>query len=293
MLLTATELGSEADADIPGYIEDIDGFSGVIQQCWDREVGYFGYATHDSEGQVNGVLRDDNGVNLNMSLDGVSPLIAGACTVEQTGILLDRIFDPARMWTDIGVSSVDQSAPYFSLNGYWNGSVWMAHQWFLFKALLDIGRPELAYRIASTALNVWSTEGDRTYNCWEHFQIATGRGGGWHQFGALSAPVLRFFASYHQLGTVTAGLDTRILQARVGVDNTEADLVLKSLPNTGSQRASLVACLAAGVEYVALMDGQPVEVQEVDDGVVHVIWDSHRPASMAQLPPRHLSISPA
>ncbi|APX31784.1 hypothetical protein BH708_02560 [Brachybacterium sp. P6-10-X1] len=249
--------------------------SAALQQCWDPDAGYFGYATHDTDGAFTGLLRDDKGFNLNMGIDGVYPLVAGSCTSAQSDVLLDRLFSPDRLWTRIGISTVDQSAPYFDLNGYWNGQVWIVHQWFLFKAMLDLGRPELARRIAEAVLEVWSAESERTYNTWEHFSIATGRGNGWHQFGGLSAPVLNFFAVYHRLGNLTTGFDTRVLKSGIHADGSTLTADLLSLP-TATGTASVVATLAPGYRYEVLIDGHPTRVDQTENGIVHITWTDRR-----------------
>src|SRR5690606_28356712 len=107
-----------------------------------------------------------------------------------------------RMWTPLGLSVVDQSADYFSREGYWNGAVWFPHQWFVWKTMLDLGKGDFAYRIAETALNLYKKEVDSTYNCYEMFRLQTGRGNGWHQFSGLSSPVLNWFAAYYKPGTI-------------------------------------------------------------------------------------------
>jgi neutral trehalase len=50
------------------------------------------------------------------------------------------------------LSTVGQSAPYFRTDGDWNGSVWMPHQWIIWKTLLDLGQGDFAWQIAHTAL---------------------------------------------------------------------------------------------------------------------------------------------
>lgn len=278
--------------DVAGYAEDIERMSSAVQQCWDPEAGYFGYARHTSEGAFAGILRDDDGVNLNMGLDGVYPLVAGVCAPSHIESLLEKLYSPDHLWTDIGFSTVDRSAPYFTRDGYWNGQVWVAHQWFLFKAMLDLGRAELAGRIAEAVLEVWAAETQRTYNTWEHFSIATGRGNGWHQFGGLSAPVLKLFAAYHRTGTLTTGFDTRILHSSGDDAGTWATADMLSLPSaTGT--ASAVLALAPGLRYEAFVDGEPVRLEEPEEGTVHITWSASRkaehPLAVAR---RFLQVSP-
>ncbi len=69
---------------------------------------------------------------------------------------------------------MDQSAPYYRHDGYWNGAVWMPHQWFLWKTMLDLGQADFAFKIAQTALDLWKSEVDESYECFEHFLIESG-----------------------------------------------------------------------------------------------------------------------
>ena len=107
------------------------------------------------------------------------------------------------MWTPIGLSVVDQEASYYKQDGYWNGSVWMPHQWFVFLGMLEQGYAEYAIQIAKTALNVWKRETDASYHCYEHFMVQSGRGAGWHNFGGLSAPVVLWYHGCFTKGSVT------------------------------------------------------------------------------------------
>jgi hypothetical protein len=95
-----------------------------------------------------------------MGLGGASPLISGICNKKQTDALLSHLKTKGEIWSDIGLSAVDQSAPYFSNNGYWNGTVWMPHQWFFLKTMLDLGESDFAYKIGTitTGFNVWIKE---------------------------------------------------------------------------------------------------------------------------------------
>ncbi len=141
--------------DVREYDRDIAELSdAILRHTWDEQAGYFSSLLHDAHGQPSGFLRHESGANFNMGLDGVSPLTAGICTPTQRERLLGHLFSPQELWSAIGLSTVDQSAPYYRPDGYWNGAVWMPHQWFIWKALLDIGRADEAFRIARTALGV-------------------------------------------------------------------------------------------------------------------------------------------
>lgn len=214
----AAALGLADDQAI--FEEDIWIFSEALQRyAWDEKAGYFSYVLHDKEGNPTGQLQHESGVNFNMGLDGVMPLLAGICTPEQQAVLLERLADPARFWTPIGLSTVDQSAPYYRKDGYWNGAVWFPHQWFMWKTALDLGKGDFAYQIAHTALDLWKREVENTYYCFEHFLIETGRGAGWHQFGGLSSPVVSWFHAYYAPGHLTTGFDIWVEKQQFADEN--------------------------------------------------------------------------
>lgn len=57
-----------------------------------------------------------------------------------------------------------------------------AVQYFLWKAMLDIGEGQFAFDIAHRGLNSWKQEIEFSYNTFEMIQIETERGGWFHQF---------------------------------------------------------------------------------------------------------------
>ncbi len=176
--------------DVRTYDSDIRTWTEALQQnSWDEKSGYFGYIVHNDQGRATGILREPGGQNFNMGLDGVMPLVAGICTAQQTARLCQNLMSTAHLWTQIGITTVDQSAPYHRNDGYWNGAGVDA------STSGSSGRPFWtwderleAYQIAHTALNLWQREVTESYNCYEHFLTQSGRGAGWHQFGGLSPP---------------------------------------------------------------------------------------------------------
>lgn len=199
------------DSDVEEYEADIRKVSeALLSNAWDEESGYFGYVLHDPSGEKTEIFRTPEGENYNRGVDGVTPLIAGVCSDSQERRMMEHLKSEKELWTNVGISTVDQSAPYYNDNGYWNGAVWFPYQYLLWRSMLDIGEAEYAFKIAETALSAWKQETDFSYNTFEMIQIETERGGWFHQFSGLSAPIVVWYHAYYKKGTVTAGFDTWI-----------------------------------------------------------------------------------
>lgn len=265
-------LGAEASR----WQREAEKFTEALQRyAWDEQAGYFGYVLHDENGMPCGLLRDENGVNFNRGLGGVSPLFAGACTPEQAALFWSRLQDETCFWTDCGLSTVDRQAPYYRRDGYWNGAVWMPYQWMFFKAALDAGKGDFAFRIAGTALELWQTECARSYHCFEHFMIESRRGAGWHQFGGLSAPVVHWFAAYYRPGTLTTGFDTFVSAAQWLPGNTGVRAVLDC---TRAGRFCVLAVLAPG--RVRLSSSVPADCRQRHDGLWELTLETQEPGKV-------------
>ena len=255
--------------DVADYQADITTFSEALQQhSWDASSGVFSYVLHDENGQPEQTLRHTSGENFNLGLDGISPLFAGICTPQQEQRILERMFSPRHKWSPSGLVSVDQSAPYYRSDGYWNGAVWFPYQWFLWKALLDLGHADLAFRIAHTALELWKNEVEESYHCCEHFIVASGRGAGWHQFGGLSTPVLVWYQAYHQPGTLTCGFDTWIESLSVAADHTTLQATLEH-PSTVRPWLA-IAVMNPDHSYSVHWNGNPIQPYLRYPGVLEI-----------------------
>ena len=167
---------------------------------------------------------------------------------------------------------MDQSAPYYRQDGYWNGAVWMPYQWMFFKAALDAGLADFAFRIADTALRLWQTECARSYHCFEHFMIESGRGAGWHQFGGLSAPVVHWYAAYYRPGTLTTGFDTFVRRVSWRPDHTG---LTAELDATRPGRFTVLAALAPGA--VRLTASAPAVCTPRHDGLWEITFTPDAP----------------
>ncbi len=270
LFAAATQLGLSED--LPAYEDDIRILGTALQRhSWDEEAGCFSYVVHDPQGRADSILRHASGLNFNLGLDGIMPLVAGICTPQQTARILSMLRDPLRLWTDCGISTVDQSAPYYRKDGYWNGAVWFPHQWFFWKSALDHGDGELAWRIAHTAINLWKGETDASYNCFEHFTIASGRGAGWHHFGGLSTPVLSWFSAYFRPGIITGGHDCWVHEQEFATDNTSMRARL-TLSSAIKGMSVVIVCLGPkeNCRVRALFNNRPAAYREIIVGTYEI-----------------------
>jgi len=267
--MAAVELGRRGD--VAGYDADIARLTRAVQaNAWDPVTGYFGYVVHDADGRPRGLLRTPSGENWNRTLDGVQPLVAGITTPAQTRAIIANLRDPAKLFTPIGITAVDRSASYYRADGYWNGTVWFPHQWFVWKALLDQGESDLAWRIAHTALTAYAAEANASWISAEHFEVATGQGTGWHQFSGLSSPIANWFSAYFVPGHLTAGYDVWIRSRHVRPDGRglAASLAIDSARDDGV--ISILATLAPGGSYRATWNGRAIAMVAVHDGAWEV-----------------------
>jgi len=270
MTLAADALGKTNDLAV--YDADIRSLTASLQKnAWDEKVGYFSYVMHDKDGNPEGPLKSSDGANFNMGMDGVYPLVAGIGTPAQTDAMLTHLKSPTNLWSRIGLSAVDQSAPYYRNDGYWNGTVWMPHQWFFWKTMLDLGESDFAWQIARTGLDVWKNEVNTSYNCMEHFVIETGRGAGWHEFGGLSTPVLKWYDAYCRPGTFTTGFNAWIMREEFSADNSRLVAEVKLYRDaTSHDHCTFVTCMNPGLEYEARWNGKPLAIKEIAKGLFNL-----------------------
>lgn len=224
---TALILGEAADE----FDQDIQDLSqALFDHAWNPDTGWFSYVLHDDEGRPLEKMLHPGGEDFNAGLDGLYPLLAGICPPEMEADFIARLKDPSRFWSPVGLSTVDMSAAVYKTDGYWNGSVWMPHQWFVWRYLLDIGEADFALAIARRALELWEREVRESWCCFEHFPVATERGAGWHHFGGLSAPVLNWHAALHTSGRLSGGYNTWVLSHRRDETGFTAELLLDGRP---------------------------------------------------------------
>lgn len=268
--MIAGKLGRQED--LLEYEKDIERFTAALQQtAWDEEAGYFSYVLHDDDGLPAGFFKTPEGENLNKGMDGIYPLIAGVCTPQQKQRILFHLMNEKEMWSKVGISAVDRSASYYRDNGYWNGSVWFSHQWFIWKTMLDLGETDFAFKIADTALNAWKKETDHSYYTFEMLNIETGRGGWFHHFGGLSAPINIWTNAYYRPGRLSSGLDVWIDYQQFTPQNDGCEIQFGYHGN--QEQYSMIAVLDDGGSYRAALNGEEFPFYERFPGVIELTFN--------------------
>lgn len=269
MKMVAESLGRNDDVKV--YDADIEYSTKALNElAWDEESGYFGYTEYDENGNVTGIMRTAGGENFNKGMDGIYPLVAGAVSGDRKKRLIEHIKNPKEMWSRAGISAVDMSASYYFDDGYWNGNVWMSHQWFVWKTMLDNGEADFAFEIANRALDMWKDETDFTYNTYECFGIATKRGGWFHNFGGLSAPVCIWANCYYKPQTVTTGFDIWTDYQRT--TDKSAEISFKYYGD--NEKYTMIVTLSDKCSYAAFLDGEEIEFYERNKGSLEFTFTS-------------------
>lgn len=254
--------------DIAVYDEDIrTSVKALNDIAWDEESGYFGYTVYDKEKPY--IMKTADGENSNKGFDGIYPFIAGAVSGERKKRIIDHIKNPEELWSDAGISAVDMTASYYIDDGYWIGNVWMAHQWFVWKAMLDNGDTDFAFEIAKRALDIWKSETDFSYYTYECFGIKTKRGGWFHNFGGLSSPICIWANAYYRPGTVSSGFDLWTDYQDAGSDSAE----IKFKYFGDNEKYSVIVTLSDRNEYTVTLDGADIPYFEREKGSLEVTLD--------------------
>lgn len=265
--MVASKLGIEQDVET--YSNDIEKLTNALTKySWDKDSGYFSYVLHDENYEPQGFMVTEDGENLNKGLDGIYPIIAGACNEEQKAAILSHLKSEKEMLSPYGISAVDMTAGYFMVNGYWNGNVWFPHQWFIWKTMLDLGESDFAYTIAKLALDIWKREVDYSYYTFEMVNVVTGRGGWFHNFGGLSTPITMWANAYFKAGTLNTGFDTWVDKVEFTDDNQKlcADITYFG----SNERFTVIAAMNESKEYTVTLDGREIEFTERFKGTIEI-----------------------
>lgn len=265
--MVASKLGIENDVAV--YSEDIAKLTEALSKySWDKDSGYFSYVLHNKNYEPQGFMVTEDGENLNKGLDGIYPIIAGACNEEQKAAILSHLKSEKEMLSPYGISAVDMTAGYFMVNGYWNGNVWFPHQWFIWKTMLDLGESDFAYTIAKLALDIWKREVDYSYYTFEMVNVVTGRGGWFHNFGGLSTPITMWANAYFKPGTLNTGFDTWVDKVETSDDNQKlcADITYFG----ENEKFTVIATMNESKDYKVYLDGKEIEFNERFKGTLEI-----------------------
>ena len=224
-------------------------------------------------------MKTENGENWNKGMDGIYPIVAGAVKGDRKKRILEHIKNPKEMWSQAGISAVDMSASYYFDDGYWNGNVWMSHQWFVWKTMLDNGEADFAYEIAKRALDMWKEETDFTYNTYECFGIATKRGGWFHNFGGLSAPICIWANAYFKPQTVTTGFDLWTDYQKT--TDTSAEISFRYFGE--NEKYTILVTLSDKCDYKAFLDGREIEFAQRNKGSLEFTFDENVKSGVLQI----------
>lgn len=270
LYMLADKKGIESDKE--EYKKDIERLTAALEKySWDEESGYYSYVLHDENGEYKEKYTTESGENKNKGLDGIYPLISGVCDERQEAAILSHLKNEKEMLSPYGISAVDQSASYYRVNGYWNGHIWFAHQWFIWKSMLDLNDGDFAFEIAKRALNIWKREAEKTYFTFEMVNVVTGSGGWFHNFGGLSAPILLWLKAYYAPGTLNAGFDTYIDSYSFENDDTQ---FIAHLTSYKDGKSSLVVCMSDKADYSITLDGKQAKYKKRTDGAFEIEIDS-------------------
>ncbi len=268
MAMAAQELGEDAAPWIhlsAALQKDMDSYA------WDEASGLYGYLEHDGQGHPQGVFLDPvSGENFNRGLDGAMPVLSGACDPERTDRVWNALADESRFQTDMGLSTVDQQAPYYSTKGYWNGAVWMPYQYLFWRGALDAGKGKFARMLAEKVLKTWQRETQDAYACFEHFMVESGRGAGWHHFGGLSSPVLNLYAAYFVPGRISTGFRSWIHDQQWSEDLRQVKLTISVQVGSGGEAPICLVCMPESATYRVKRKGQLLEGLQADEGCLEI-----------------------
>lgn len=269
--MVASHCGHEDD--LPRFQADIERLTGALNTyAWDEESGYYGYVLHDENYAPIGIMRTKDGENLNKGLDGIYPLIAGACDSLQKEKILAHLKSEKEMLSPFGISAVDMSASYFKVNGYWNGHVWFPHQWFIWKTMLDLGETEFARKIASLALNIWKREVDDSYYTFEMVNVVTGCGGWFHNFGGLSSPISIWANAYYTPGTFSTGFEVWVESADFSEDYTR---FTAKFSHEGKNLFTVILVMNEKKNYRLFLDDKEIPFKENNKGTLEIELQFH------------------
>jgi hypothetical protein len=121
--------------------------------------------------------------------------------------------------------------------------------------MLDLGETDFAFKIAKTALEAWKKECEYSYYTFEMVNIKTGRGGWFHNFGGLSAPINLWSFAYFKRGTFNCGFDCLVRESHFSSDFSEFSATVEYFGDNDVY--SVIAVLDDKRDYRVYVNGKP------------------------------------
>ncbi len=239
--------------------------------AWDPESGLYGYLEHTHDGTPLKILsHDPSGQSYNLGLDGAMPLLTGRINSERAIRILKILADTERFLTPLGLSTVDQTAPYYQSDGYWNGATWIPYQYIFWKVSLDAGDSEFARKLALRVLRSYNRETEDSYCCFEHFMNDSGRGAGWHHFGGLSSPIINFFAAYFRPGRINTGFRAWLHSQKWEPEFNGVRFEVSTLMTTHTNTPVVLVTINPKSKVSITINDQPVECAQTIPGLLEL-----------------------
>lgn len=227
--------------------KDIAFFSKLIQKsedalnkkCWNKKAGLYLWLTkEDGQLPMHGI-------------DSCYPLLSNSVSQTQRTQILKKLSSTGDGFsTKYGMTTVAPKSDYFRY-GYWNGSVWMAAQWFIWKALINNGEMKLADSLADRVMRLWETNHDQSLCCWEEFSLIDGKGKGNSRFTGLSSPMLSFSHALRSPRRVKFSQD---VLAKINIDKELTTLKAELISPFNRVKSGFSAVLKPNTSYKISID---------------------------------------
>ena len=113
---------------------------------------------------------------------------------------------------------------------------------------------------------MWKAETDFSYNTYECFGIKTQRGGWFHNFGGLSAPICVWANAYYKPGTVTTGFD--VWTDHQYADENHAEISFKYCGSAAAY--TILVCLSDRNSYKVSLNGKELDFVQREPGIIEI-----------------------
>jgi hypothetical protein len=135
--------------------------------------------------------------------------------------------------------------------------------------MLDMGESDFAFEIAKRAIDIWKREVEYSYYTFEMVNVVTGRGGWFHNFGGLSAPINLWTAAYYKQGTFNTGFDVWVEKQDFSDNNKAFEAEFKYYGNN-EKFTVIVAMNDEKKDYKVTLNGNEVTYTIRDESAIEI-----------------------